>query len=138
MVTPSPIPELVVLYDGLCGFCTRSVEWIRARDPEGRVLALPNQTPGLREQFGLSRAEVDRQLYAVGNAGAVYGGAAAFFRIFRALGGVWAKLAWIYRVPGIPWCSALVYFFVARNRGRLARWGVTPTCERSGATCRDD
>src|SRR5690348_13672757 len=81
--------RLVVLFDGWCGFCTRCVEWVRARDSAGRVLALPNQTPGIRERFGLSKAQVDRELYAIARDRRVYHGAAAVARVFRELGGPW-------------------------------------------------
>jgi predicted DCC family thiol-disulfide oxidoreductase YuxK len=124
-----------VLFDGRCGFCTRCRDWVQQRDPAGSILAVPNQTPGLRQQFGLSRSDVDRQLWAISRTGGMYGGAAACVLVLRELGGIWAALAHLYRLPGVPWCAARLYALVARHRGRLARWGATPACERTGVEC---
>ena len=34
---PTALPERLVLFDGVCGLCNRSIQWLIARD-EGRVL----------------------------------------------------------------------------------------------------
>ncbi|MBI2761921.1 MAG: DUF393 domain-containing protein [Chloroflexi bacterium] len=97
--------------------------------------ALPNQTPGLKERLGLSRADVDREVWAVAPDGALYAGASAVNAVLRELGGLWRILA---RVASLPVCSQIerqLYRWFARNRARFARWGVTPACGRPGVTC---
>ncbi len=111
------------------------MEWIRKRDPAGRVLALPNQTPGVRERFGLTRAQVDREVYAIGRDKRVYRGAGAVARIFRELSGPWAVLGRAMRLPGVRWLADRGYGWVAGHRGLFARWGSTPACARPNARC---
>lgn len=127
--------RLVVLFDGWCGFCTRCVEWARARDPDGRVLALPNQTPGIRERFGLSKAQVDRELYAIARNRRVYRGAAAAARVLCELGGPWPAVGRALELPGVRRLAGWSYRWVARHRGRFARLGSTPACARPATPC---
>jgi predicted DCC family thiol-disulfide oxidoreductase YuxK len=129
-----PSARLVVIYDGWCGVCTRSVRWIRRRDPEGRIAVLPNQQPGLRERIGLSKDEVDRFAWAIDAAGRRFRGAAAINRVFEELGR-WRYLAPLYRLPVVRQVEDLLYHWFSVNRGRFARWGITPACERPGAAC---
>lgn len=100
------------------------------------MLALPSQTPGLRERYGLSKAELDRELIAVGAGGRRYRGAGAFAAIGLVLGGPWAALAHAYSLPGVGFSADRMYAWFARHRGHFARWGVTPACERPGVPCR--
>ena len=96
--------------------------------------ALPSQTRGLIEKAGLTRAEVDRAAWAIDRAGRRYTGAAAVNRTLAELGG-WRHLARLYRLPVIRQLEDLGYRVFAANRGRFARWGAVPGCQRSGADC---
>ena len=80
---------------------------------------LPNQTPGLLEACGMTRAEADRSAWAVDQAGNRWEGAAAINRAFEELGGVWAVCAWPYRLQPIAGLEEAAYRWVARNRSRL-------------------
>ncbi|MBK7756242.1 MAG: DUF393 domain-containing protein [Deltaproteobacteria bacterium] len=37
------LPPLVVLYDGVCGLCDKSVQWLMDHDPQGRFHFTPLQ-----------------------------------------------------------------------------------------------
>lgn len=126
--------RLLVVYDGWCGVCTRTIRWIRRHDPEGRVAVLPNQRPGLRERTGLSKEQVDRFAWAIDADGRRYKGAAAVNRTFEELGR-WRHLALLYRLPVIRQAEDLFYHLFSVNRGRFGRWGITPACGRPGADC---
>jgi predicted DCC family thiol-disulfide oxidoreductase YuxK len=126
--------RLLVIFDGWCGVCTRCVDWVQARDTSGRLLVLPNQTPGLLERTGLTRADVDRAVWVITRTGRRYEGAAAINRALRELGG-WRHVAGLYRVPGVRWCEDRLYAWFAPNRGHFSRWGATPACERPGVLC---
>jgi len=126
--------RLLVVYDGWCGVCTRSVRWIRRHDPDRRVLVLPNQAPGLRELTDLTKQRVDRSVWAIDTSGRRYEGAAAINRTLEELGR-WRYVAALYRLSLIRRVEERFYHWFARNRGRFARWGITPTCERAGANC---
>lgn len=111
------------------------MEWVRARDPAGRVPALPNQTPGLKERLGLTRADVDREVWAVAPDGRAYAGAAAVNAVLLQLGGVGRILARTAALPPLFWLEDRFYRWFARHRGRFARWGRTPACARQGIAC---
>jgi len=100
---------------------------VRARDKAGRVLALPNQAPDLIEQYGLTRAEVDRDAWAIDLAGRKWAGAAAINRVLQELGGGWAWLAALYRFAPMRWIEDRLYRWVVVNRSWLSRfWGTEP------------
>jgi predicted DCC family thiol-disulfide oxidoreductase YuxK len=102
----------------------------------GRVLALPNQTPGLKEQYGLTREQVDDAVWAIETEGRKFAGAAASNRIWQELGGVWLWLSWLYRVPFLCWLEDRAYAWIAAHRGQLARWwSAVPECEQPGVKC---
>jgi len=102
----------------------------------GRVLALPNQTPKLIEQYGLTRAEVDQEVWVIDPDGHRWAGASAVNRVWRELGGVWRIAGRLYFFPPLQWVEDSVYRWVAEHRGLMAKvWSTTPECERSGVEC---
>jgi len=101
---------------------------VRARDEAGRVLALPNQTPGLIERYGLSRAAVDQEVWTIDAGGGKLGGTAAVNRVLAELGGVWPWLSRALWLAPLFWLEDRVYRWVAAHRHRLARWGIAPEC----------
>lgn len=102
----------------------------------GRVLALPNQTPGLIEKYGLTRAQVAREVWVIEADGKQFAGAAATNRILRELGGVWSLVSGLYLLPPVRWLEDRLYEWVAANRGQLARWwSAPPECEQPGVDC---
>jgi predicted DCC family thiol-disulfide oxidoreductase YuxK len=76
----------------------------------------PNQEAGLIESLGLTREEVDRASWAVEEGGAKFEGAAGINRVLRELGGAWAVVGALYRVPPIGWVEDRYYGRVARRR----------------------
>lgn len=104
----------------------RCARWLRRRDRAGRVLAVPNQTPGLLESLGLTRELADATAWAVEPGGERFGGAAAVNRALAEIGGSWAVAARAYRVAPVRWVEDAAYRWVARNRPSLARWWGDP------------
>ena len=100
------------------------------------MLALPNQTPGIKGKYGLTRAQVDAAVWTIDGIGHKWRGAAAINRILSELGGVWLVLSLFYRFPPFAWIEERVYDWIAAHRGQLARWwSATPECEQPGITC---
>jgi predicted DCC family thiol-disulfide oxidoreductase YuxK len=108
---------------------------VQARDRAGRVLAIPSQAPGVRSSFGLTRSQTDREAWAIEPGGRYAAGAAAINRVLTALGGGWATLAALYRVPLIRSLEDCGYGWIARHRHYFAWLGVTPACDQPGASC---
>jgi len=87
------------------------------------VSALPSQQPGLTDRYGLTQEDVDRWVWLIEPSGERKRGAAAVAGALREMGGGWRLLGHLAQLPG----SALVYRFVARNRGLLSHlWGDRP------------
>lgn len=119
--------RLWLVFDGTCGFCARTVQWLHARDGSGRIEATYAQAEGCRARFGLTREETDRAAWAFDRAGRRWEGPAAVNRALRELGGIWPLLGALYAVPPIGWIEDRAYRWVARNRPLLSRlWGVAP------------
>ena len=127
--------RFIVLFDGHCGICTRATEWIAARDQRGHIRSLPNQTPGLAAFLGLSRAEIDRTVWVIDRHGRRFATAGAVNRILAEVGGGWRVLAGLYRIPVAAWVEERCYHWFARHRGRFARWGSVPACDRPAVDC---
>lgn len=107
-----------------------------ARAPAGRVLAFPNQTPGLKESYGLTRAQVDIEVWLIDPHHQRWQGAAAINRLWAEIGGFWGALSQLYRLPLFRWIEDRVYRWIAEHRGLLSQfYSTTPACEEPGANC---
>lgn len=82
----------------------------------------------------MSRAETDREVWAIDSSGRRYAGADAARRILVELGPPWS---WLGRVAARTGpLDGAAYSLVARHRHRLSRWlGVEPECARPDAGC---
>jgi predicted DCC family thiol-disulfide oxidoreductase YuxK len=123
---PSNLPGPVVLYDGECGLCHRSVKFLIQRD-NGRLWYAPLQgetAAALRARH----AEIPTTLESVVlvDAGRVFLRSKAFLYGAKYLTAPWR---WAYH---LRWLPALVldlgYRLVARIRYRV--WGKFDSCQR--------
>ncbi len=118
------MPQPTLVFDGDCGFCTRSAEVARRILPAG-VAVTAWQFADLAA-LGTTAQRAQREALWIGGDGRVAGGATAVSRALRAAGGVWALLGWLLAVPPLSWLARIVYRVVAANRMRLP--GGTPAC----------
>ncbi len=133
MPTPQTTPpgRHVLLYDGLCRFCTagarRFVRWMRRPGAE----LVDFQQPGALNRFpGLSHDTCMKAMQLVTPDGRVYQGAEALAQALatrRFLGAV----AYLYYVPGLRQLLDFLYARVAANRYRIMGKAV------SAGECRD-
>jgi len=110
----------LVLYDGDCPLCRRSVrllhglDWlgklgfVNARDPE-RLRELPES---------LDPGRLLEEMHVLTPRGEVHHGFAAFRWMAWRLPPAWFLLPLLY-VPGVGWLGQRVYLWVARNRFHL-------------------
>lgn len=120
-----------LVFDGACGFCTRSAGWLRRLDRRSRVTFVPFQATGVLEAAGLSVEQASASVWWLGDDGAVLPGAhAANAALSAALG---SRLPlWLYRLTRPP--QERLYAWVAANRHRFP--GVTPYCTSHPEQCR--
>jgi len=111
----------VIVYDGDCAFCRRSVALIRRRDRDGRFEYVPRQEPGLEERFPqIAEGDFDTGMRLIEPDQTVHVGADAIYRIARKLP-YYRRWAWMYHMPVIRGLSRRVYAWVAKNRLKLSR-----------------
>jgi predicted DCC family thiol-disulfide oxidoreductase YuxK len=124
----------VVLFDGTCAFCERSVRFIATRDPAAYFRFGASQTPAaaaLLSRYGTSR-EAARSLILIED-GHVYLRSTAVLRIARRMTSPW-RWAGVLLVVPLPIRDA-VYRVVAAIRHRLA--GTSNACEVPPKEIRD-
>jgi predicted DCC family thiol-disulfide oxidoreductase YuxK len=113
-----------LVYDGDCGFCTRSAEFARRILP-GDCAVTAWQRADL-VALGVPLERLQREVVWVSHAGAVSGGAEAIGRTLIAAGLPWLLLGVLLVLPPISWLARALYPVVAANRMRLP--GGTPAC----------
>jgi predicted DCC family thiol-disulfide oxidoreductase YuxK len=122
--TNDPWPRLV-LYDGECGLCNRTVRWLVAVDRERRFRYAPLQGQlgtRLRKERGDVPEGLDTFVYL--EEGRAHLRSSAFVRAARQLPYPWRALSWLWIVP--RFLRDLGYRLVARIRYRV--WGRYDEC----------
>jgi len=117
--------QLLVLFDGLCNLCDFSVNFIIDRDPGGRFVFAPLQSPtgqSLITRFNLSGTDVNSIILVDGDR--YYLRSTAALKIARLLSGLW-PLCYAFIVVPRPLRDS-IYRWVARNRYRW--FGLRDSC----------
>lgn len=115
-------PNAIVIYDGSCGFCTKSVLFILRRDKERKLYFSANGSEmGKRilAEYGLYEVSGDSLVFLEHGTSHIYSDAG--LRICRYLKFPWNLLQVLLVLP-----KALrdpLYRFIARNRHKLVRQG---------------
>jgi len=103
----------IVFFDGVCGLCNRSVDFVMAEDQDTNFRFATLQGIKAEEILKDEKMETFDTLYLYAD-GKVYNKSEAWFKIIAGLGGVWS-LAGIFRI--IPRAvNDLVYDLIAKYR----------------------
>ena len=121
-----------LIFDGECGFCTRSRDLLIKLDRRHRMRTVPLQRPGVAEQAGVSEDELRKAVYWLAEDGSKFSGAEAVNAALSAALGSGIPLR-IYRLPGVRALQDAAYRWVAANRHRLP--GKTPWCTSHPENC---
>jgi predicted DCC family thiol-disulfide oxidoreductase YuxK len=116
-----------LLFDGDCGFCTTSAEFLRRRLPSV-IDVVPWQHVDL-EEIGLTVADVSTAAYWVTASGMTFRGHRAVGQALLRCGRGWRILGRLCLIPPTSWIAAGSYRLVARYRYKLP--GGTPACRIS-------
>jgi predicted DCC family thiol-disulfide oxidoreductase YuxK len=125
------LPARIVLYDGVCGLCDRSVQFLLRVDRERALRYAPLQGPtaeALRRRHPEIPVDLDTVVFV--DDGRVYLRSRAFIQLARYLPRPWR---WLHAFRVVPRALAdLVYRGVARVRYRI--WGKLDACRVPGAS----
>lgn len=117
--------QQVVIYDGDCGFCSRSVEYARIRVAPNLVY-LASQKVNL-EDYGLTKEDCEKALQFVTSDSQVVAAEKAVIQILKQGNFACKLLGTVMSLPIVNLISKLGYRFVARNRGKVS--GSTGSCQ---------
>jgi predicted DCC family thiol-disulfide oxidoreductase YuxK len=126
--------ENIIIFDGVCNFCSRTVQFVLRNDRRAMFRFAPVQSAvgsALLSKHGLDPTDVETFLLVRGDAAFVRSEAA--LEIAKGLGLPWSLLA-VFRLLPVAWRDA-AYDVVARNRyswfGRRASCYAPAPEERS-------
>ena len=125
--------DIVIIYDGLCGFCNQSVLFILKREREGITSFSANTSAyskGQFEKYGL--ADISRETLILIENGVAYTFSDAVLQISKYLVFPWS-LFYGFRILPKNLRDA-VYRIIARNRYRF--FGKNDSCEIPGEDVR--
>tara|TARA_Y100001934_G_scaffold254503_1_gene320446 strand:- start:146 stop:646 length:501 start_codon:yes stop_codon:yes gene_type:complete len=136
----SPQSTHLVLYDGVCGFCNRSVQWALVRDKKKQVQYAPLQSHLARSLLSRHNLEVDETSTAFvvrapfTNDEKIFAGPKAAMETLSALPPPWPFIGRLLGfVPGF--LSQAVYNLIAKHRYSLlgrADACILPSSEQRG------
>lgn len=107
--------EPIILFDGVCNLCNRSVQFIIKRDRQKRFrfAALQGKSgQALLEKFGLQADAINSFIMIEGER--AYTRSTAALHMFKKLGGIWSLLYGLMIIP--KFIRDSVYNWIARNR----------------------
>jgi predicted DCC family thiol-disulfide oxidoreductase YuxK len=122
----------VLFFDGACGMCTRSRDFLLKLDRTGDLQTEPLQRAGTAERLGISHERLMESVWWLDPSGQVYGGAEAANAAVSVALGTRLPLR-LYRVPGMRSVQSAIYRWVADHRYRFP--GKTPYCESHPVAC---
>ena len=118
-----------MLYDGACGLCDRTVQWILAHDPERRIHFAPLQGPtaaAVRARHASLPTDLDSVIYVDRATGTerVFARSEAIFRLAERLANAPVWIGWAAHLP--RWLTDIGYRVIARARHALSRTLACP------------
>ena len=118
----------VLLYDGTCGFCAKSVQFVLAREKRRHTLRFAPLQSALGAEVQSRHPElvnVDSVIWFEPNSKTVSVKSTAVFHVLRYLGGIWTVLAALGAI--VPrFIRDGVYDLMARHRHKIIR--ADPSC----------
>jgi len=106
--------ERIILFDGLCTLCNRTVQFVIKRDPKVRFRFASLQSEVGKELLQRYDQPMDLQTIILLEGGQAYHRSSAALRISRRLRGAWPLLYAFILLP--PPLRDTMYNLVARNR----------------------
>lgn len=121
--------RLILIYDGHCVLCTRTVARIKSVRLATMIESIPLQDERVIEflPVGYDRDQLDREIHVIDMSnGLINRGADAVVYVMTKLPSL-RFVAWMYQIPGMKWLASRIYRWVAQNRYKL--FGKTEQCD---------
>jgi len=117
------IHQDTVIFDGECGICNETRQWIEARDQGRRLAFVPYQTADLDALSpGLTSDDASRMAFYVTPDHRRVGGARAIFLALKAVPGAWGLIGAVGAFLPFSLIAEPFYRIVAHNRSRISGW----------------
>tara|TARA_Y100001934_G_scaffold131506_1_gene159455 strand:- start:1127 stop:1516 length:390 start_codon:yes stop_codon:yes gene_type:complete len=110
-----------LFWDGACGFCRRSVDWITARDAGSRLLPTPYQQVPNPPMDPALAAACQRAVHLMHPDGRIERAGRACLTALELIGYA-PVLVRIMRMPPLIWLLEIGYWLTARNRSFFSRF----------------
>jgi predicted DCC family thiol-disulfide oxidoreductase YuxK len=117
-----------VFWDGDCGICGQSVQWIRKRDKRSLFQVIPYQDAPEPPMTPELQKACKNAMHVVTAEGQIYRAGRACLFILEKLG--WGIVARWLALPPMIWLVEIIYRLIANNRHRLSRLFKTKQCSR--------
>ena len=114
------MPPHWLFWDGDCGFCRRSVDWVRRHDAKGSFRIVPYQDAPRPPMTDELAARCAHAMHVLTDDGRLHAAGRASLFVLERVG--WPRLARVLAHPPLVWAVELGYRAVARHRGRVSRW----------------
>jgi predicted DCC family thiol-disulfide oxidoreductase YuxK len=111
--------QALLLWDGECNFCRRSVEWAERRDEGHALRAIPYQQAPSPPMTPELRVACARAVHVLTPEGEVLRAGRACLWVLQRIG--YPVLARVFALPPLVWVVEVGYWLVARNRGLASR-----------------
>jgi len=118
----------LLLWDGQCGFCRRSVQWAERHDSGNSFRAVPYQEAPSPPMTPALRAACARAVHVLTPDGRILRAGRACLWVLERTGH--RLLARVLALPPLVWFVELGYWLVARNRQLASRWLFRRGAER--------
>jgi len=132
------LPDRVVFFDGVCGFCNRAIRWLMERDPRGRLhyASLQGDTAAaVRARHAEFPDDIDTIVLLERGADGerLQLRSDAVLRIVAEIDGAWRRLAWLRVLPRplLDWGYRLFARYRYRLFGRLDACPTPSDAERA-------
>jgi predicted DCC family thiol-disulfide oxidoreductase YuxK len=118
----------LLLWDGECGFCRRSVQWAERRDARHAFQAVPYQQAPSPPMTPELRKACSRAVHLVTADGKLLRAGRACLWVLQQVG--FPVLARVLALPPLVWAVEVGYWLVARNRQLASRFLFRRGAER--------
>lgn len=121
----APLPDYLILFDGVCNFCNATINFTLRHDKRNLFYYAPLQSKlgqQLLEKYDLAGKGLDS--FVLIEKGKAYVKTTAALRVARKLNGGWPLMYAFIIVP--PFIRNVVYNIIAKNRYRW--WGKRESC----------